>query len=366
MDRNKKIVRTSMIGIGVNLILVTFKAAVGFLAGSIAIILDAVNNLSDALSSVITIVGTKLAGRRPDKKHPYGYGRIEYITSVIISVIVLTAGVTSMKESIEKVFDPGQTNYTWVSALIIAVAVVVKIALGIYFKKVGKAVNSDSLSASGSDALFDAVLSFATLVAMIVNMIWGIAVEGILGALISIVIIKAGAEMMLGTLNSIIGKRADKELTVRLRELINSYPEVIGAYDITLHNYGPTNIIGSAHIEVDRDMTAREIHRLTRTISLGVYTKLGIVMTIGVYASDSGDGDSLKIRSALDSEISKRVEIIEMHGYYYDSELKQVTFDLIIDFKADAEKIRDSVIEAMKNRYPDHEFFVILDSDFSD
>ena len=150
MSRQSKIVKTSIIGIVVNLILVAFKATVGILVNSIAITLDAVNNLTDALSSIITIIGTKLAGKAPDKNHPYGYGRIEYFSSVIIAAIVLWAGVTALMESWPKIFHPDVTSYTTVSLVIIAVAVVVKFVLGRYVKSVGEKINSQALVASGS------------------------------------------------------------------------------------------------------------------------------------------------------------------------------------------------------------------------
>jgi len=365
-DRSKKIVRTSVIGIIVNVILVGFKAAVGFFAGSISIILDAVNNLSDALSSVITIVGTKLAGKKPDKKHPFGYGRIEYITSVIIAVIVLIAGFTSMKESIEKIISPTETNYTVISAVIIAVAVLVKCLLGLYVRKTGKALDSGALIASGSDALFDAIISFATLVGIIINMIWSIALEGILGALISVFIIKSGFEMLIDTLNSIIGTRADPELTRKLRDYINSFDGVLGTYDMTLHNYGPTHIIASAHIEVDDGATARELHMLTRKISAGVYGEFGIILTVGVYASNADSEKGVEIKEAIMKEAAKHEGIIEVHGFYLDPEASLVTFDLVTDFKADAVALRDVMVEAMKEKYPEYSYFIVLDSDYSD
>lgn len=169
MDRQSKIIKTSIIGIVVNLILVAFKATIGILVNSIAITLDAVNNLTDALSSIITIIGAKLAGKAPDKNHPYGYGRIEYFSSIIIAVIVLWAGVTALQESWPKIFAPDVTSYTTTSLIIIAVAVVVKILLGRYVKSTGEKINSQALIASGSDALFDAILSLSTLIAAIIS-----------------------------------------------------------------------------------------------------------------------------------------------------------------------------------------------------
>ena len=184
-QRERKIIHTSLVGIGVNLVLVLFKAALGFVTGSIAILLDAVNNLSDALSSIITIIGTRLAGRRPDRKHPYGYGRVEYLTAVIIAVIVLMAGITSLKESAFKVISPEKASYSVVSLVIIAVAIAAKLLVGRYVKRVGEEINAQSLVASGSDALFDAILSLGTLIAAAASMIWGLSLEGILGVIIS-------------------------------------------------------------------------------------------------------------------------------------------------------------------------------------
>lgn len=366
MDRSKTIIRTSVVGILVNLVLVAFKMVVGIISGSIAVVLDAVNNLGDALSSIITIIGTKLAGKRPDKKHPYGYGRIEYLTSVIIAVIVLIAGITSLRESVEKLIHPTQATYTVISLVIIAVAVVAKFLVGRYVKGVGKRINAQSLVASGSDAFFDAILSFATLVAAAVSMLWGVSLEGILGVIISIVIIKAGVEMLLETLNSIIGVRADSELTGALKQTICGYDRVYGAYDLTLHNYGPTEIIGSVHIEVDDAMTAREIHRLTRQISTDVYAQYGIVLTVGIYASNTDQTDLSEIRTYVEQLLAERPEVLQMHGFYGEPEKKTVSFDLVVDFSADADAVKRELQEMLTERYPDYTFIILLDTDYSD
>ena len=207
MNRSSQIIRTSWIGIITNVLLASFKAVVGILASSVAIVMDAVNNLSDALSSVITIVGTKLSQRPADHKHPFGFGRIEYFSAIIIAVIVLSAGITSLIESVKKIFDPTEPSYTTTTLIVIVVAIVVKLVLGQYVKKMGEQLKSDALIASGADALFDAIITLATLVSAGVMRLWGVSLDGILGALISVVIIKAGIEMMIETLNDIIGQR---------------------------------------------------------------------------------------------------------------------------------------------------------------
>ena len=366
MDRDKIIVKTSVIGILVNLVLVAFKASIGIMVNSIAITLDAVNNLTDALSSIITIIGTKLAGKAPDKEHPYGYGRIEYFSSVIISVIVLLAGITALEESVPKIFNPVLADYTFVSIFIIAVAVVVKFLLGRYVKGKGKEINSQSLVASGSDALFDAILSLSTVVAAIISLIWNISLEGILGTIIAFVIIKAAIEMLSETLSSMIGTRVDNEITGKLKERIGEFEEVKGVYDLTLHNYGPTQLMGSVHVEVSDDLTAKEIHKLTRQILYRVYEEFGIVLTVGIYASNVDTPESMEIKEDLLKIIGKYPEILQMHGFYIDEDINLITFDIIVDFDANGHEVKEKVLEEIRNKYPNYQFDAILDVDYSD
>ena len=366
MDRNKIIVKTSIIGILVNLILVAFKATIGIMVNSIAITLDAVNNLTDALSSIITIIGAKLAGKAPDKNHPYGYGRIEYFSSVIISVIVLLAGITALEESVPKILNPVVADYTFVSIFIISVAVVVKVLLGRYVKSKGKEINSQSLIASGSDALFDAILSLSTVVAAIISLIWHISLEGILGAIIALVIIKAAIEMLSETLSSIIGTRVDDEITHNLKEKIAYFDEVIGVYDLVLHNYGPTQLMGSVHVELRDKLTAKEIHKLTREILYAVYEDFGIILTVGIYASNVDTPEAKEIKEDLQKIIAKYPEILQMHGFYLDKDINLITFDIIVDFEANSFELKEKVLEEIRNKYPNYQFDAILDADYSD
>lgn len=367
MERSRKIVQISIIGIIVNLILVIFKALVGAATGSVAVIMDAVNNLSDAFSSVITIIGTKLAGKDPDKKHPYGYGQVEHISSVTIAVIVLIAGLTSFRESFVKIIWPNTADYTTVSLVIIAVAVLVKFLLGRYVKRKGKEYNSESLVAAGTDALFDSVISLSTIVAAVVSILWNISIEGWLGVIIAIIILKAGTEILMDSLSGIIGARIESELSVKLKEHICEYPDVMGAYDLILHRYGPERIIGSVHVELPDAMNAREIHSLTRSITEDVYLNYGIILTVGIYASNTGEEMYAEMRSKLSELTADYPEILQMHGFYVDNDKKSVSFDLIIDFKsAKKTEICDELIEKMKSFYPTYDFAVILDSDFSD
>ena len=244
VSRDKIIVRTSIIGIVVNLLLAAFKAAVGFISGSIAIVLDAVNNTSDAASSLITIIGTKLASKQPDRKHPYGHGRVEYLSAMIISAIVLYAGITSLIESIKKIITPTEPDYKAASIVIVSVAIVVKLLLGTFVKRTGDKVNSDSLVNSGKDALLDSIISASTLIAAVIFLIWGFSLEAWLGAIISLVIIKSGIDMLRETVSQLLGQRAEADLIRKIKNTVTSFPEVSGAYDLVLNNYGKRSAYG--------------------------------------------------------------------------------------------------------------------------
>ena len=363
MTRQEKIVKTSIIGIVVNLILVAFKAIIGIATNSIAITLDAVNNLTDALSSIITIIGAKLAGRAPDKNHPYGYGRIEYFSSVIIAAIVLWAGITALTESWPKIFTPDVTNYTTVSLVIIAVAVIVKFVLGQYVKRVGEDINSQALVASGSDAFFDAILSLSTLVAAIISIFFHISLEGILGVIISFVIIKASIDMLRETLDSMIGARVDSELSQKIKEAIREIPGVYGAYDLSLHNYGPEDMQGSVHVEIDDTLTALDIHKLTREIQTKIYQEFSIALTVGIYARNDKFKD---IRDDLYDIASEYEEVLEIHGFIVFEKQNTVMFDIIVDFDADRERIKNEILEKIKSKHPHFTYHMIDDYDVSD
>ena len=366
-NRSKKIVQTSVIGILANLGLVAIKAIVGLFANSIAIIMDAINNLSDALSSVITIVGTKLAQKKPDAKHPYGHGRVEYLTSLIISIIIIIAGSAAIVESVLAIIDNNLPKFEIWSVVLIAIAVLVKIALSFYFRHMGKKLNSEALKGSGIDALFDAFLSLATLIAIIVALIWDVNIEGYIGVVIGLFMIKSGIDVLRSSLSNIIGERTSKETSEAIKKLVCSYKEVKGAYDLIVNNYGPDRGIGSIHIEVDDNLTAKEIHPLTRKIAVQVYQEFGIIMTVGIYASNSSDSEINKIKEAIRNEIFSHPTIKQMHGFYVDQETKSISFDVIVDFKdKDSAKLITEIHDKLAGQFPDYHFFIVEDKDFAD
>jgi len=327
MDRNSRIIRISVVGIVANVLLAAFKAAVGILASSVAIIMDAINNLSDAMSSVITIIGAKLSQRPADRKHPFGYGRVEYFSAIIIAVIVLSAGITSLIESIKKIFDPTEPTYSTITLVVIVVAIVVKLVLGIYVKRQGESLKSDALIASGSDALFDAIVTLATLFSAGVMLIWNVSVDGILGALISLLIIKAGIDMLVSPVNELLGARVSTELVSAIHKEILEFEGVHGVFDIILHNYGPDYMIGSLHISVNDSMDAYEIHGLTRKITMSMLKKHNIITTVGIYAVTTGKNKRAQLHSAIMQVLSAHKEITQVHGlHFFEKEWKNTEF----------------------------------------
>ena len=367
-SREKTIVKTSMIGIIANVFLAGFKAVVGLMTNSIAIVLDAVNNISDAGSSLITIIGTKLAGREPDKKHPFGYGRIEYLSAMIISLIVLYAGITSLVESVKQIIHPETPDYNMISLLIVAVAVVVKILLGRYVKGVGIKVNSDSLINSGEDATLDSVISASTLVAAGIFLIFHISLEAWLGAIISIVIIKSGLEMLRDTISQILGERNDVELARGIRQTVMSFPEVQGAYDLVLNNYGPDTWNGSVHIEVPDTYSANQIDQLIREITMKVLCDHHVILTaIGVYSVDTKDAEVIRAKEKVQSIVFDHAFVRQLHGFYLDKETKTMRFDIVVSFDAkDRRSVYDAVVSDVKKAFPDYELQVAMDTDFTE
>ncbi len=366
MDREKKIIKVSLQGIGMNLFLVIFKAIVGFLANSISIILDALNNFSDMISAIITIVGAKLSNKAPDREHPFGHGRIEYFSAVLISIIVAGAGFAALRESIVKIIEPVKADYQISTLAVVIVAIFVKLFFSFHVKKAGQKLNSQSLIATGADAFMDAILGLSTLIGAIISIVWDLSLEGYIGVIISVFILKSAFEILKETINIMIGERIDPSLSKKLKDKINSYDGVHGTYDLMLHSYGPDRLVGSAHITVKDSMTARDIHGLTRMISEDIYDEYGIVLTLGIYAlNDSGKAGEIK--SDLEKIVKEYKDIINLHGFYVNEEIKRVSFDLIFDFKCNnPEEIKKEIKAKLKEKYPEYRTHVLIDTDVSD
>lgn len=370
-ERQKVIVRTSAVGIAGNLALSAAKIVIGLASNSIAILLDAVNNLRDALSSVITIIRMQLASKGPDRAHPYGYGRIEYLSTIIIGLAILIAGAVSAREAVLRIIEPEPTAYDAASLAVIGVMVVGKIALAWYFKRKGTETASDALLASATEARMDSLISASTLATALIYLATGMAFEAWLAALISLAIVKAGFDVLREAISKVLGQRVSGELSRAIKETVRPVDGVRGAYDLVLNDYGPQRLWGSVHVEIDGATTADRIDALSREIEKAVYCKHRVILhTVGIYSSnaqDEADPAIDRIRADIERIVRAYDEVIEMHGLFVSRATKTISFDIIVSCESsDCEGVYRAVVREASKRYPEYGFEVALDPDVSD
>ena len=281
MERHKRIYQASLAGVVLNVALVIMKAIVGVMSGSASVMTDAVNNLTDALSATVALVGTKLAQKKPDREHPHGHGRIEYIAATVIGVIIFGVGVGAVTNNAPLIFAPKMAVYSTVTLVVIALAVVMKLVYARYVEKIGRETKSRSLTATGTDAMFDALLSFGTLVGAGVNMVLGVSIEGWIGVIIAAFIIRSGVEIIREGVSDVIGKRVDERLYRKLREKIKELPKVENVKTLVLHDYGPTELTGTVKIEV-AEMKVSEFRELAEKIEAMAKDEFGVKLAVGV------------------------------------------------------------------------------------
>ena len=367
-SRLKAIFRASVVAILVNISLGIFKAIVGIISNSIAITLDAINNFTDAGSSFITILSSSFASKDADKKHPFGYGRIEYLGTLLIAVLILYAGITSLIESIKSIINPEAPEYSTVSLVIVIVAVIVKFLLTIYITRVGKKVNSDSLIASGKESIGDVAISIATVVAALLFVSFGISIEAWLGAVIALFIVNAGVETLFETVAKLLGTGADASLVRDIKKAIAENDAVVGAYDLVLHNYGPDDYLGSVHVEVEDTLPISKFDNISRMIQEDIAKRFGVNLTaIGLYSVNTVDESIISMREkvrtiALDTEF-----VNQLHGFYVDENTKNMRFDIVISLEAgDRRKVYRDVIEKVEKEYPEYTVKAGMDMDYNE
>ena len=366
--REAKIIRAGIAGILANLMLSAFKFTVGILSNSIAIVLDGVNNASDMLSSLITVIGAKMAQRPADREHPLGHGRMEYLSALIVASVILFAGLTALWESAQKIIYPADPDYHPATFWVIGVAIAVKLVLGFTLKNQGKKLNSDALVNSGKDALLDAVIAASTLLAAVVFLSSGINPEAWLGVLIALVIIRAGVAMFRETVSKLLGERVSGELSRAVKQTVCETEGVSGAYDLILNSYGPDRWLGSVNIEVPDTWTADRIDDVCREISARVARRNRVILSsIGIYSRNSTDDTVKQARTEITEIVMAREYVLQIHGFYCDTVRKIIRFDLVIDFRAeDPQELCRKLSEECKKQYPDYEIEIHPDSDYSD
>ncbi len=368
MSRSRKIIRVSLAGVVGNLFLAAFKFVIGFATNSIAIISDAVNNLTDVLSSAVTIVGIRLSEREPDRKHPFGYGRIEYVTTLIIGGTILYAGIATFAESVHRLMHPVASEYSLKSLIIVAVAVLVKIGMGIYTRRRGEDLESSALVASGKEALDDSIETAATFLAAVLYVRTGISLEAVVGIVISIMILRTGLETIRETVSSILGERVEPGLASQVKASILSFPEIDGVFDLVIHNYGKEKLYGSAHVEVADVLTAAWIDNLQRAVAAKVLRDTGVEMLgLTIYAENSRDPEAIEMKNAIREVAEESDSVVGMYGFYLDKVDKEIKFDVVTDFDVkDRDAVRKDITEKVSAMYPGYELNIAVKRDIAD
>ncbi len=285
-ERDRIILRTRLIGVLINLLLVVMKLIVGIVSHSVAVVSDAVNNLMDMGSAVVTLVGVKLAGKEADTEHPYGHGRIEYLATVIVGGIILLTGVITFVDAVPKIWSAEKPEFDGLGFFAVGTAVVVKLLFGLFVKKKGQEVGSGSLRATGIDALFDALLTFGTLASGVVAKVCGVSIDGIVGAIIALFIVRSGIEIFLEGGADIIGRRVDQGLYRKIKGQIVKTPGVEGVKELTLHSYGPSKVIGAVKIKVSPEMKAKKIQEISEDIAQEMLDKHDVEIIVGIYTEE--------------------------------------------------------------------------------
>ena len=354
-----------IVGIIANIIFAGIKLLVGFAANSISIISDAVNNLTDAASSVITLAGLKLSERPPDEKHPLGYGRLEYISGMIVSALVLVTGIEFLKTSIDRIIHPQDTNYITAQFIVLAIMIIGKWLLSLFTIQAGKKTDSESLIASGTDARMDVLASVVTVIGAVVSKLTGYHVDGYVGALLSLFIIYTGIGLIKDTISSIIGKRPDKDLADKIRKEVTKYDPIMGAYDLIIHNYGPSTRLGSLNLEIPDYVKVEDAYDAMDKAQQDIYYKYGIYFTFGLYSVNTYDKEIVKLREEVTRVILSLQGAISIHNFHYDKELKFFRFDVIVDFNTDFKEFRKLVSKTIEDKYPGASVQINIDLDYA-
>ena len=364
-ERRKKIIGVSIIGIVANLLLGVLKAVLGLLSGSIALISDALNNITDSSSSLITIVGTKLAAKAPDKQHPFGHGRTEYLTSLLIGGIVFLTGFQSLISSVKAVFNKEDINTDITTVIIIIATIAAKILLGTFTENSGKKLNSTALIASGADAKNDAVVSVVTLISSILYMFAKISVDGIAGVIISVFILKTAYEVLSDTIKKLLGERVDGEIVRGIKDIVRNTEGVINCFDLILNDYGPDFYTGSINVEIEDERSIGEMYPILHEAQTKIYNKYNVFLVFGFYSGDVDDERYIKIKSLLKNYKENERHIINYHGIVIDEKDKTIYCDITKDFDITGETIIENVNRILKEEFPEYNIHVNIDTEFS-
>lgn len=364
-SREGIIAATSALGIAVNLLVAAAKVILGLLASSIAIVSEGINNASDALTSVLTLVGSKLAGKHPDAKHPFGYGRIEYLTSLVIAGLILFTGIEMLISSVKLIFEPSELNISFLALAVVAISAVIKFCLGVFTIKAGKKADSGALVGVGLDCRNDSFISIVTILSAVVFLVFGVSVDAYVGVLMSLLVIKAGFDVLRETISELLGRPGDEELASKLYQEIRSTPGILNAVDMMLHNYGPDAYSGSVNVEIDHEKTVGEAYDFLHELQLRIMHEYNVTMVFGVYAVDNDHEEVRAIRNSVSSFVRTHEHVKSYHAIYLDPNSDKLYCDLIVDYELrDWDALREQFVAFMAESRPDKEIILTIETEF--
>lgn len=323
---------SSIVGIVCNVILFGGKLLIGLLAGSISVMADAFNNLSDAASSIIGLVGVKMAEKPADKDHPFGHGRIEYISAFIVAFIVIQVGFSLFKTSVGKIFNPDDMTFRWISVGILVMSIGVKLWLSLFNRKLGKRINSKVLLATSADALGDVVATSATILSMGIYGVLGVNIDGIVGIAVSIVVMLAGVNIAKDTLAPLIGEAIDPKQYREITEFVESFDGIVGTHDLIIHNYGPSRSMASIHAEVPNDVDIEASHEIIDQIEREAGRRFGMLLVIHMDPIETHDQRVRELRKMVAEILENLDSRLMFHDFrvVYGREHVNLIFDLVV------------------------------------
>lgn len=324
-------------GIGFNVLLFAGKLIAGMLSGSVAIVSDAFNNLSDAGSSIISLVGFKLSNKKSDPQHPFGHGRLEYISGLCVSFLIILMGVELGKASIEKIIEPAQVKFSLLTAAILAASILVKLYMALYNSRIGKRLNAVTMKAMAKDSLSDAVATSVVLMSMIVAKLADIAIDGYCGVVVAAFILFTGITAARDTISPLLGQKPDSEFIEEVMRIVNAHKEIIGTHDLVVHDYGPGRLMITLHAEVDASMDILVAHDAVDNIENELREKLGCSAVVHMDPIVTDDVET----NATREEIKRVVSNIDSRMTIHDFRMvpgpthTNVIFDVAVPFDTD-------------------------------
>lgn len=370
--RGKYIFLGGLVGIISNLLLFTIKLSVGLITSSIAIMADAFNNLSDASSSIITIVGFKLSDKPADAEHPFGHGRIEYISALIVSFMVMLVGFQFVKSSLERIFNPVYIKFEIIPFVLLLISIFVKVWLSSFNKFVGNKIDSSALKAASVDALGDVFTSSCVVISYLAAKFTSFPIDGYLGTLVALFILYSGFSLTKETLNPLLGEAPDPELVKKIQDMVLSYDNITGVHDLIIHNYGPCRCMASIHAEVPCDISIMEIHEIIDRAEREISEKLKIYLVIHMDPIAMEDEEVKKDFNMVCDIIEKDERIKSIHDFRVvgEGEVKNLLFDVVIDsekmFKTMTkhETLINDINKAVKEIHPKYNCIITIDNDY--